>query len=62
MVQGPGHHRLPLSIFCLKESEADPGSCYAFVAMGNVSFCNHSKGANCHFDIDEDRASSGWPH
>ena len=22
--------------------------------MGNVSFCNHAKDTNCHFDIDED--------
>jgi len=48
------HTDLKRYIFYLKESEADPDSCYAFVAMGNVSFCNHAKDANCHFDIDED--------
>jgi hypothetical protein len=42
-------------IFYLKDSEADPDSCYAFVAMGNVSFCNHAEDANCHFDIDEEK-------
>ncbi len=41
-------------IFYLRESDKNPDSCYAFVAMGNVSFCNHAKDANCHFDIDED--------
>jgi len=49
------HTDLKRYIFYLKESEADPDSCYAFVAMGNVSFCNHAKDANCHFDIDEDK-------
>lgn len=48
------HTDLKRYIFYLKDSEADPDSCYAFVAMGNVSFCNHAKDANCHFDIDED--------
>jgi len=48
------HTELKRYIFYLKDSEADPDSCYAFVAMGNVSFCNHAKDANCHFDIDED--------
>ncbi len=42
-------------IFYLKDSEANPDSCYAFVAMGNVSFCNHAEDANCHFDIDEEK-------
>ena len=60
MVLEPGevsavlHTDLKRYIFYLKDSEADPDSCYAFVAMGNVSFCNHAKDANCHFDIDED--------
>ena len=55
MVQGPGRHRLPLYIFCLRESEAYPDSYCAIVAMGNVSFCSHAEDANCHFDIDEDK-------
>ena len=49
------HTDLKRYIFYLKESEANADSCYAFVAMGNVSFCNHAKDANCHFDIDEDK-------
>jgi hypothetical protein len=47
------HTDLKRYIFYLKDSEADSDSCYAFVAMGNVGFCNHAKDANCHFDIDE---------
>lgn len=48
------HTDLKRYIFYLKDSEADPDSCYAFLAMGNVSFCNHAEDANCHFAIDED--------
>ena len=42
-------------IFYLRESGKDqnPDSCYALIAVGNISFCNHSEQPNCRFEIDE---------
>lgn len=52
------HTELKRYIFYLRESGADqdPDSCYALVALGNISFCNHSETPNCRFEIDEPAA------
>ena len=49
------HTELKRYIFYLRESGADqdPDSCYALIAVGNISFCNHSDTPNCRFEIDE---------
>ena len=41
----------------IQPADSDPDSCYAFVAMGNISFCNHAENPNCHFDIDEEKGT-----
>lgn len=49
------HTELKRYIFYLRESgeDQDPDSCYALIAVGNISFCNHSDKPNCRFVIDE---------
>jgi len=50
------HTDLRRYIFYLRESGEDqvPDSCYALIAVGNISFCNHSDTPNCRFEIDEE--------
>ena len=50
------HTGLKRHIFDLRESGKDrnPDSCYALIAGGNISFCNHSETPDCGFEIDED--------
>ena len=52
------HTDLKRYIFYLRESGTDenPDSCYALIAIGNISFCNHSDTPNCSFRIDETEA------
>ena len=49
------HTELKRYIFYLREAGEDqnPDSCYALIAVGNISFCNHSDAPNCRFEIDE---------
>lgn len=49
------HTELKRYIFYLRESgeDQDPDSCYALIAVGNISFCNHADAPNCRFEIDE---------
>jgi len=49
------HTELKRYIFYLRESgdDQDPDSCYALIAVGNISFCNHSDTPNCRFEINE---------
>lgn len=55
------HTELKRYIFYLRESgeDQDPDSCYALIAVGNISFCNHSKQPNCRFEIDEAASTIG---
>ena len=43
-------------LFYVKDGEPEDGPFYSALAMGPVSFCNHSSEANCDFTLDEERA------
>lgn len=43
-------------LFYLRDGEPADGPFYSALAMGPISFCNHSGEANCDFSLDEEAA------
>jgi hypothetical protein len=43
-------------LFYLKDGPTEDGPYYTALAMGPISFCNHSADANCDFRLDEQAA------
>lgn len=41
-------------LFYLRDGEPADGPFYSALAMGPISFCNHSGEANCDFTLDEE--------
>lgn len=40
-------------LFFLREGAAEDGPFHSALAMGPISFCNHSPEPNCDFEVDE---------
>jgi hypothetical protein len=43
-------------LFYLKDGPTEDGPYYTALAMGPISFCNHSADANCDYRLDEQAA------
>jgi SET domain-containing protein len=43
-------------LFYLKDGDADDAPYYTALAMGPITFCNHSSDPNCEFRLDEEAA------
>lgn len=49
--------RLKYYVFYVKDGPVPDGPYFSAVAMGPISFCNHSPDANCDFHVDEAAAT-----